>query len=373
MFLAETGASFRDAAAALTFGSLDGDTGRFTLRGVVAGMGAADSLERRLEGGFFRVREFSRAQKDGCYQFEVVGESYRAGPQAALALPVDEPFRPIEAFCQQDRDNTVLGVAGSTLRATGSDRGGISLRVLDADVADVAAMIETLSHEPLVVAEDLRGRVNLDLSSTSVDDALKVLPVQVDRVGAVRVMRSSPAPPLLVAQAEDEGPITRLSLRVKRARGEDVLSAIAEAEPSYAALGPSGLAKLSIFAREAPASDLRRAALAVLRLTESRDDSARILSMVDQAGAVGPIVASFGGRVTFRARDLAVEEIGLCGIGRSGGEFVAFVYSPLGELVALRDGDALADGVVAGLDAGALFIDTSEGPVRISLTLPRPR
>ena len=63
----------------------------------------------------------------------------------------------------------------------------------------------------------------------------------------------------------------------------------------------------------------------------------------------------------------------LVGIGRAGEEFVAFVYSPLGEIVSLRSGDALADGVVSGLDANGLFIDTSEGPVRISLSLARPK
>lgn len=372
MFMAETGASFRDAAAALTFGSLDGDTGRFTLRGVVAGMGAADALERRLESGFFRLREFSRAQKDACYQFEVVGESYRAGPQAALPLPVDEPFRPTEGLCQQDRDSTLVGGVGSVVRATGSEGGGFSLRAVDADLADVAAMIETLTREPLVVTEDVRGRVNLDFNGASVDEALKALLVQTEHVGAVRLIHAASAP-VSIAEAEETPLFTRFSLRAKRARGEDVLSAVSETEPAYVALGPSGLSKLSVFAREAPVSGIRRAVLAALNLAETREDNARVLRIPDRAGDVGPIAASTTGRTVFRARDLAVEEMGLSGIGRSTEEYVAFVYSPLGELVALRRGDALADGVVAGVDANGVFIDTSEGPVRISLTLPRPR
>ena len=376
MFMAETGAAFRDAAAALTFGSLDGDTGRFTLRGFVAGMGAADSLERRLEGGFFRLREFSRAPHDGCYQFEVVGESFRAGPDAALPLPVDEPFRPTEPFCRQDRDSPLSGPL-TVLRASGSAPGGLSLRAVDADLADVVAMMETLSRDSFVVSEDVRGRVHVDFAGASIDDALKALPVQAELVGGVRLLRASGAPPVAATaavpaegEAETSG---RLSLRAKRTRGEDVLSAIAEAEPTFVSVGPPGLSKLSVFAREAPIAQLRRAVLAALHLEEVREDGVRVLRSPTRPGEPGPITASPNGRVFFRARDLAVDEMALAGIGRSGDESVAFVYSPLGEIVALRVGDVLADGVIAAIDANAALVDTAEGPVRISLAVVRAR
>ncbi len=367
MFLAETGAAFRDAAAALTFGSFDGDTGRFSLRGVVAGDGSSAALERRLEDGFFRVREFSRAPKNGCYQFEVVGEAFRAGPQAALPLPVDEPFRAAEPLCQQDRDATFSGAPGAMLRASGS--GGLSLRVVDGDLADVAAMLETLSKEPFVIAEDVRGRINLELTSVSVDEALHVLPVRVDLVGNVRLLRvnsDSAAPP---PSAEEATPVARFSLRAKRLRADDVFAAIAETEPSYASLGPSGLPKVSVFARETLAGDLRRALIAATGLEESREESLRVLRRHDHAGNVGPLTASSAGRVYFRPRDLAVGELALAAIGRMGDEMTAFVYSPLGEIVPLRVGDALADGFIAAIDLSGLLVDTSEGPVRLSITM----
>lgn len=373
MFLAETGSVFRDAAAALTFGSLDGDTGRFSLRGVVAGMGAADGLERRLEGGFFRIREFSRAQKEACFQFEVVGESFRAGPEAALPLPVDEPFRPTEPFCRQDRDAPAAGPA-VTLRASGSDQGGLSLRAVDADLADIAAMIESLSREPFVVAGDLRGRVSVEFAGASIDDALKALPVRTDLVGGVRLMRSPTGPSTAPAEAEADSPAGRFSFRGKRAHGEDVLAALAEAEPAFVALGPSSLAKLSVFAREASIGDIRRAVLAGLGVIEAREEGARVLRL--EGGSPGPgvpIAATNGARVVFRARDLTVEELALAGIGRAGDEYVAFVYAPLGEIVPIRLGDNLADGVIAGLDAQGLLVDSAEGPVRISLATLKPR
>lgn len=373
MFLAETGAAFRDAAAALTFGSLDGDTGRFTLRGVVAGMGAADALERRLEGGFFRLREFSRLPQEGCYQFEAVGESFRAGPEAALPLPVDEPFRPTEPLCRRDRDPQISPGPAPALRATGSALGGITLRAVDTDLADVAAMLESLTRDSFVIAEGVRGRVHVDFAGASLDDALKALPVRVDQVGSVRLLRPSPSPDLTLPGPEDPPPPGRFSLRAKRLRGEDVLSAIAEAEPSYAALGPPNLSKLSLFVRDAAIDEVRRAVLGALQLTETREEGARLLRWNGEQGEAGPITASALGRVIFRPRDLTVEEMALAGIGRAGDEFTAFAYSPLGEIVALRLGDVLADGVIASLDSNGVLIDTSEGPVRISLAIVRPR
>ena len=120
-------------------------------------------------------------------------------------------------------------------------------------------------------------------------------------------------------------------------------------------------------------SDVRRAALCALQLEETREETARVLKRPDRAGELGPIVAGPNGHVVFRARDLAVEDLALAGIGRSTDELMAFVYSPLGEIVALRLGDTLADGVIAGLDSNGVMIDTSEGPVRISLTIGRAR
>ncbi|MBK5255135.1 MAG: hypothetical protein JJE39_03805 [Vicinamibacteria bacterium] len=370
MFLAETGASFRDAAAALTFGSLDGDTGRFTLRGVVAGMGAAEALEHRLGEGFFRLREFSQARRDGCYQFEVVGESFRAGPQAALPLPVDEPFRPTEPFCRQDRDGVIAGTVGIPLRAAGSEPGGLFLRAVDTDIADIAAMIEALTRAPFVVAGDVVGRVSVDFGGASVRDALTVLPVRSDQIGEVWLLRSAASAAFQVQDADPEPGSGRFSFRAKRARGEDFLAAMAETEPSFAALGPPGLARVSVFAREASAGEVRRAALAALQLDESREENARVLRPRDGASQIGPITAGPTGPIVFRPPDLTVDELLLAGIGRSGSELLAFVYSPLGDIVALRLGDNLADGVIAALDSNGLLVDTSEGPVRISTPAP---
>ena len=373
MFLAETGAAFRDAAAALTFGSLDGDTGRFTLRGAVAGMGVADALERRLEGGFFRLREFSRAPKDGCYQFEVIGESFRAGPEAALPLPVDEPFRATESLCQRDRDPFLAGALGALVRSTGSAKNGLSLKTVDADLADLAGMLEALSRESFVVAEDVRGRINIDFTDVSIEDALKALPLRANRVGDVWLWRSAAKSSFAVTPSEESAPAGRLTFRSKRGRAEDILAAIAEVEPAYAALGPAGLQRVSIFARDAPLGDIRRAVLTTLQLDETREENARVLKFHDHPTEVGPIAAGAGGHVVFRARDLAVDELILAGLGRSGDEFVAFVYSPLGDIVSLKPGDTLADGVVGTIDQNGILVDTSEGPVRISLATTRVR
>jgi hypothetical protein len=286
---------------------------------------------------------------------------------------VDEPFRPTEPFCRQDRDPAAAGAPTPTLRASGSEQGGLSLRAVDADLADIAAMIEVLTREPFVVAEDVRGRVSVDFAGASLDDALKALPLRADKAGSVRLLRSNATAAASVPDAEEAPPSGRFSMRAKRARGEDVIAAMAEAEPAYAALGPSGLSKLSVFAREAPINDVRRAALAALGLEETREENARLLRSQGNAGEAGPIAATTAVRIVFRAHDLTVDEMALAGIGRSADELVAFVYAPLGEIVALRLGDTLSDGVIAGLDASGVLIDTAEGPVRISLATIRAR
>ena len=371
LFLAETGAAFRDSAAALTFGSVENDTGRFVLRGLVAGMGAADALERRLENGFFRLHEFTRGAREACYQFEAFGDSFRAGPQAALPVAVDEPFRPTDGFCSADRD-PARGSAPS-LRAPASPGGAVTLRAVEADVADVAQMIETLAREPVVVSGDVRGRVSLETTGATVEDALKALPARLERAGAVFVLLPTDGSGGL-PEPEDGPPPARVSFRGKRARGEDLLGAISDAEPSYAALSTAPLPKVSVFAREAAAADLRRALLGAMGFVESREDGTRVLRPLKGASGDPAPLTPAPGRPLFHAQDLAVDEIVLAGVGRTaGGEALAFVYSPLGDLVALRAGDALADGTIASVDMNGVAIDTAEGPVRISLTAARPR
>jgi len=372
MFLAETGAAFRDAAAALSFGSIDGDSGRFTLRGVAAGLGAAEALERRLEEGFFRLTDFSQALRGGCYQFEVIGESFRAGPQAALPLPVDEPFRPTEPFCREDRDGMVADAGRTTFRFSGSTPGGIQLRAVDTDLADIAAMLEALTRSPIVVAGNVVGRVSFDLSNASLSEAMKALPVRSDLVGQVWLLRTTGASELAQRALDEETTASRFSFREKRARGGDALAAMAEAEPAYAALGPIDLPTVSVFAREALTDDVRQALLAALDLDESREDGARVLRYRGRATEIGPITAGTDRPIVFRSSDLTVDELMLAGVGRAGADLLAFAYSPLGDLVTLRVGDALSDGVVAELDANGLLVDTSEGPVRISISIPAP-
>jgi hypothetical protein len=275
-------------------------------------------------------------------------------------------------LCRQDRDGVVAGLSATTLRASGSEAGGLFLRAVDSDLADVAAMMEALTRTPFVVAGNVVGRVNVDFAGASLIDAIKALPVVGDLVGGIWLLRSSGDSPLRIPEAEEETVPGRFSFRAKRARGEDVLAALAEAELAYAALGPPGLAKLSVFARDRGASEVRRAVLAALRLEETREGNSRVLRFPELASDIGPIAAGALGPIVFRAQDLTVDELLLAGIGRTGEENLAFVYSPLGDIVSLRLGDALADGVVAALDSSGLRVDTSEGPVRISISIPPP-
>jgi hypothetical protein len=289
---------------------------------------------------------------------------------------------------------------GATVRLSSSEPEGISLRAVDTDLADLAAMLEALTRTPFVVAGDVVGRVSADFRGVSIAEVVQTLPVLGEKVGEVWLLRAPGAPPLPVPelavpeadeasdpelqpepepepepepQPEPEPESGRFSFRDKRAHGEDVLVAMAEAAPAYVALGPPGLPRISVFARDAAASEVRRALLAALDLEESREEDARVLRYRGRPSEIGPIAAGPGGAIVFRASDLTVDELVLAGIGRGTEGLLAFAYSPLGDLVTLRSGDTLADGVLSSLDSNGLLVDTSEGPVRISISIPLPR
>ena len=67
-------------------------------------------------------------------------------------------------------------------------------------------------------------------------------------------------------------------------------------------------------------------------------------------------------RLALSPADLTVRELELAGVASSGDAFVAFAYSPTGELFAYRTGDRLFDAVVRAVDANAIDLDTEEGP-----------
>jgi hypothetical protein len=397
LFLAELGSALRDRPVALSFASFTHPLGaplaRFQIRGLVTGVGGAASLEERLLGGFFRLSDHLATQVGPCFRFESTGETPHAGSFADLPVPIEDPFRDPDPLCAADRDPPPSAPPSPVRLATG---GGLALRAVDLDLVDVASALEVLTRARFVVDARVRGRVNVDISSAAFEAILAALPWRVETRGGVYVIRPADssngvAPPSAATPTKSQtetpgGPATtgdiRGSWQVKRAPASFVLSEFAAADPSLAAFGPKDLGVVSVFARDAAVAELFDAVRRVLDLNERRDEGRRVLSRTPESSDGGgsapaePITGTGDPPRSHSSREIAVNEVALAAIGRGNDGLVAFAYSPLGRLLALKVGDELSDGRIGAIESGALIVDTAEGPLRISLPAlsspPRP-
>ena len=165
-----------------------------------------------------------------------------------------------------------------------------------------------------------------------------------------------------------------MSFALKRADVRELLAVMTDIDPGLAALGPPGfLGRLSVWASGVPLLDLRAEVLAATGLVERVEEERRVL---DRATGTGQAPVPVAGRareprLTLRPDELAVLEFELSGVASDGGGWLAFAYSPTGQLHAYRPGDALADAIVRSIQSTDVVLETSEGPLRIALPVPR--
>jgi hypothetical protein len=153
----------------------------------------------------------------------------------------------------------------------------------------------------------------------------------------------------------------------------ELLAVMTDIDPSVAALGPPGfLGRLSIWVSGVPLLDLRAEVLTAVGLVERIEDERRVLDRATGAGETPVPVASRARepRLSLRPEELAVLEFELSGVASDGGRWVAFAYSPTGQLHAYRAGDALADALVRSVQSTDVLLETSEGPLRVALPPP---
>jgi hypothetical protein len=370
LFLSELAAAARERPIVLAYASLGEE---FTIRGLAVGEGPLRAFESRLERGFFRLSDFLMARQGACHRFEAHGRSPVAGPDAALPLPVDDPFEQDATACRADRDAArAISVRGREPTAKDPGRGPITLRLRDFDLADVFQALAATGAGSFVVDEGVAGRTSVEMTRATLDETLAALRksagVEVAESGPVR--RVSVGGPAVRRDAVAGGPTSPASFALKRADVRDLLAAMAEADPSLASLGPPGyLGRASVWTKDAPLGALRAAVLDAAGLSERTEDDRRILEKKTGANDVPVPVARSGGepRLALSPADLTVRELELAGVASSGDAFVAFAYSPTGQLLAYRAGDRLFDAVVRSVDAGAIDLDTEEGPLRVAL------
>jgi hypothetical protein len=350
LFLSEVAAVTRGRPVVLAQASLGED---FFLRGLAVGEATLKAFETRLERGFFRVAQVLLARQGTCYRFEVRGRSPIVGLDAEIPLPTSQPFSAEQ--CRSDRDPP----GATALRAPAQKRpkrGPLDLRLRDMDWADVFGVLHQLTGEAFVVDPDVTGRVHVDFPGVELEEALtllqkggvKVSPGPLRRVSR---LRAATARPTLAAGAP------RISLAVKRAEVREVLAALAEADPSLANETRELPGRVTLWAREVPAVDLRSAVL-------------------EAVGASGSPELTPGGataaprRLELRPEELAVEEFELSGLVSADGRWTALVYSPAGTLYVYRAGDRLANGTVSAVESTDVLLQTEEGPLRVALPLP---
>jgi hypothetical protein len=235
-------------------------------------------------------------------------------------------------------------------------RGSLDLRLRDVDWADVFGVVHRLTGEAFLVDADVTGRVSVDFPGVELEEALTLLqksgiklsPGPLRRVSRLRAAAARPA---LAADAP------KITLAVKRGEVREVLAALAEVDPSLAAAPRDVPGRISIWAREMPASDLRNA------VTEA-------VSVAGNAETMPAPSPNGLRRLDLRPEELAIEEFELAGLVASGGRWTALVYSPAGVLYVYRPGDRLANGVVSAVESTDVLLQTEEGPLRVTLPIP---
>ena len=372
LFLSELSAAVRDRAVVVGFASLE-ET--FTVRGLAVGEGTVRDLESRLEGGFFRVSEFLMARQGACHRFEVHGTSPVAGPEAELPVPLWDPFVRDEAPCRVDRDPAGrIDVRGPTPTQKEPGNGPLTLRLRGVDFADVFQVVSLASGVGFIVDADVLGRVDLDVTRMTLQEILDLVrrktKVEIGESGPIRrVSRTPPGPGAPVPTGGRAA-----SFMVKRADVRDLLGVMTDIDADLAALGPPGfLGRLSVWASGVPVVELRANLLSAAGLVERVEVDRRVLESATGAGALPVPVAGRGAerRLTVRSDELAVLEFELAGLASDGRDWLAFAYSPTGQLHAYRSGDHLADAVVRSIQPTDVALETSAGLVRLALPAAR--
>jgi hypothetical protein len=365
LFLSELAAAARDRPVVLSYASVGDD---FQVRGLTVGEGASLDFERRLERGFCRITDFLKARQGGCHRFEVHGRCPVVGPDAELPLPAEDPFQQDDTPCRVDRD-AQRSIAVKPPKSSG--KGSISLRLRDVDWADVFLALHLVTSQGFLVDGDVSGRVSLDFTNVTLDEALQAIEksgLRVSEPGPVRrVALPRETPPHTV---KGNGGTPTASFTLKRTEAREILAVMTDIDPSLASLGPPGsLGRLSVYARDVPLVDLRDAILDAVELKERLEEGRRILEPPGGSDqAVTPVArVPRERRLSLRPQDLAVLEFELAGLATSGNGWIALAYSPIGTLNAYRPGDRLSDGSVVSVESTDVGLATDEGPIHAPL------
>ncbi len=370
LFLSELAAVVRERPVVLNYAALGEE---FTIRGIVVGEGPLRAFESRLERGFLRVSELLIQKQGACHRFEAHGSCPVAGPDAAIAVPIDDPFDSEAAGCRIERDPPrAILIKGKAPSPRSSRNGPLTLRLRDLDLTDVFQTLSLLGAGGYLVDDAVKGRLTLELTGTTVDDAIaairKAASLSLGGAAPLRHVTQAQPSPSGVAHPPGGGPLASFAL--KRVEIRDLLAAMADVDANLAALGPPGfLGRVSVWTKDVPLHSLRALVLDAAGLRERTEEGRRILERATgSAEPATPIAPSTDApRLAARREDLTLNEFEIAGIASLGEKRLALAYSPTGQLYSFAPGDRLFDAVVRAVEPGEVLLDTEEGPLHLTL------
>jgi hypothetical protein len=370
LFLSELAAVVRERPVVVTRATLGEE---FLVSGLTVGEASMRSLESRFERGFFRVADVLVMRQGACHRFEVRGRSPVVGPEAEIPLPAGDPLQPDEGACRVDRDSARPIEVRQAGKSRTAPAGSLSLRLRDMDLADVFLVLHQITGQAFLVDEDVHGRVSVDVWGLDLEGMLGSLVRAGVRVSApAPIRRVLPEGEAFSSAPAPAGGEPRMTLGLKRAGVRDLLAVMGEVHPPLVSFaGPGSLGRVSLWAKDASVADLRAMVLRGAGLVERLEGDRRlVLRSADEPvpADVAPVTAiAAERRLVVRPQELAADEFQLAGLAQADGRWVAFVYSPTGDLYAYRAGDRLADATVNAIESTDVLLQTEEGPLRVPL------
>lgn len=360
---------------ALTGTEYDGSS--LTLRGVVVGAAARDSIRSALEkAGLRSIRQnFSR---EGICQGFTIAATPQAGdvpPQAVIGNGLFDAGA--RSICKPAlAPSTGQIVAGSS----SPDSPPPFLQLRDVDLADVFAALGDLLPEAFVVNQDVTGRVlRVDVfDNASLTDVLNATATATGvRIGA------GPIRPVARAPHDSswnttENPGAPVSFTIKDAAITDVLCLFGQITESEILGPPDQSGRLSIFAVEAPVNQLLAAVIDTTSLASAREGprlilrkrgDSRDIAGVNVCEIPTPGSSSRLALLPASLHELGLADIELVGLARLSESWKGYIYGPARRLMPLEAGYELFDATVKSVGPEGVTLTRRDGKV-VALALP---
>lgn len=324
-------ASWNEHAVRLT--DVQWSRGALTLHGVALGAASRRAIDRALRANGFSAASLSFAAPSGvCRAFTAATTPPTAIPD--VEKPRDEHPHDLfdargEALCPR------ASKTAPTRRIAAHGTGKLTLRLHDVDVTSFFFALHNLAEtDGYVVDADVDGRVDVDLDSVTIDEAIAA-------VRASGIANVTPGPLHHVCKTEcPDAKSTKtysgepISIMVNDAAITDVLQAM-KAEPHDAK------GTISIYTHDTPLDHIVDALLAAPHRTAPRAAFPRI-----------------------DAAHIAIEDLELTGVARDGDSATTYGRLPGQKiLIALAPGLELYDGRIEAADATKVSVRMADGRV----------